>query len=240
MMLIPVRPVGGAPHVDAYEEFRETIKKLSAKFEKMISVYDMAHAPLVLGAYGRLQRAIMDHGSFDARTREAIALVVADNCADCRFPHTVGCRAAGWTLEQINALHAGTRIGHEEKITALLAVARRVAGNAGDVDENTWRHALRTGWTIDELAELLAHVFANILTNYLDHYARTEPDPMPVSVPTVTQEAWPQGTRPQGTRPQGTRPQGIRPQGIRTVRCGGMRGTVESWLRISGTSGRTA
>lgn len=219
MMLIPVRPVDDVPEVDAYEvdaheELRATIRKLSAKFGKMVSAYDMAHAPLVLGAYRRFRQAITDHGSFDTRTREAIALVVADDCADCQFPHIVGCRATGWTLEQISALHAGARIAHEEKITALLAVARQVAGNAGDVDENTWRHALRTGWTVDELAELLTHVFANILTNYLDHYAPAESVAGP-GAHTRTQEAC-------------------------EVRCGDRTGRVESWLRISGTSGRTA
>ena len=203
MILIPVRPVDDAPDVNTHEEFRGTIRQLSAKFGKMVSTYDMAHAPLVLGAYRRFQQAITDHGSFDARTREAIALVVADNCADCQFPHTVGCHATGWTLEQISALHAGAQIVLEEKITALLAVARQVAGNAGDVDEDTWRHALQTGWTIDELAELLTHVFANIFTNYLDHYARAEqPAAGAAGVHTVAQEACPRELAPRELAPR--------------------------------------
>ncbi|MGH3937501.1 MAG: carboxymuconolactone decarboxylase family protein [Pseudonocardiaceae bacterium] len=213
-------PVDEAPDIEAHEEFRDAIQKLSAKFREMVSVYDMAHAPLVLGAYGRFQRAITNHGSFDARTRVAIALVVANtlvvanNCADCLFPHTVGCHAAGWTPTQINTLHTGTRIVHEEKITALLAVARQVAGDPGDVDEDTWRHALQTGWTIDELAELLTHVFANILTNYLDHYPH-ESAALPTEIHPVIPD-------------------------VHIVRCGDVPGRVEAWLRISGTSGRTA
>lgn len=173
MLLKSVRSVG-----EAQEEVRDTMKKLSEKFGNMVSSYDMAHAPLVLGAYGRFQQAITDHGTFDVRTREAIALTVAavDNCADCVFPHIIGCRAAGWTPDQITALRGGEWIRYQEKLTALLAVARQIAENTGDVDEDTWSGALRAGWTIDELAELFTHVFANIFTNYLNHYTRADVD----------------------------------------------------------------
>lgn len=38
----------------------------------------IAHAPAVIGAYGGISKAIADHGSFDARTKEAIALAVGN------------------------------------------------------------------------------------------------------------------------------------------------------------------
>jgi hypothetical protein len=38
---------------------------------------EMANAPAVLAGYTGLQTAIAEHGSFDARTREAIALAVS-------------------------------------------------------------------------------------------------------------------------------------------------------------------
>jgi alkylhydroperoxidase family enzyme len=112
------------------------------------------------------------------RGREAIALAVgeADNCSDCQFTNTIACQAAGWTPDQIVALRAGAQIAGEEKITALLAVARQAAGNAGDVDKDTWYHALQSGWTTEELAELFTHVIANIFTSYFNHYACPEPD----------------------------------------------------------------
>src|SRR5262249_31731625 len=104
MRLISASPVGGTLDVDTQEEIRNTMQQLSANFEEMVSSYDMAHAPLVLGVHGRFQQAIADHGSFDLRTREAIALTVAvvHNCVDCQYPHTIGCRAAGWSPGQIN------------------------------------------------------------------------------------------------------------------------------------------
>ncbi len=38
----------------------------------------MAHAPVVLQSYVALRQVIADYGTFDARTREAIALVVVN------------------------------------------------------------------------------------------------------------------------------------------------------------------
>jgi len=38
----------------------------------------MAHAPVVLQSYVALQQVIADYGTFDAGTREAIALVVGN------------------------------------------------------------------------------------------------------------------------------------------------------------------
>lgn len=183
MQLMPARSVGHTPEADAYEDVRGTMQALSAKFGRMASSYDMAHAPLVLGAYRRFQQAVTDHGTFDTRTREAIALVVAavGDCADCQFPHTVGCRSAGWLPGQIVAMRSGERIAYDERTTALLAVARQIAGRSGDVDEDTWTQALDTGWTVDALAELFTHVFMNIFTNYLNHYAGSEADTTPAT-----------------------------------------------------------
>lgn len=184
MTLIPARSVGDATEVDTHDdEVRGTMRALAAKYRRMVGSYDMAHAPLVLGAYRRFQQAITDHGTFDMRTHEAIALTVAaaEGCADCQFPHTVGCRALGWSAEQIIAVRRGAPIADDEKTTALLAVARQFAGHAGAVREDIWEQARLAGWTVDELAELFTHVFVNIFTNYLSHYADTAADTIPAS-----------------------------------------------------------
>jgi hypothetical protein len=36
--------------------------------------------------------------------------------------------------------------------------------------------ARAAGWSDAELAELFAHVAANMFTNYFNHYVQTEPD----------------------------------------------------------------
>lgn len=194
MVLISMRPVAGTLGADAYNEFKETLGELSDKLGSLVGVYDMAHAPMVLGVYDRFQQAISAHGTFDARTRSAIALTVAavGDCADCRSAHTAVCRAAGWATEQIDALSTGAGIAGEEKITALLAVARQFAGDVNGLDKDTWRRALQAGWTIEELAELFTHVSTNIFANYLDHFTRDESDSsvnLPSRLPRITRQA---------------------------------------------------
>jgi alkylhydroperoxidase family enzyme len=45
----------------------------------------MAHAPAALESYAAIQQVLQDQGTFDVKTREAIALAVAnvDECSYC-------------------------------------------------------------------------------------------------------------------------------------------------------------
>lgn len=174
MARIPVHSVDDAP-----EAARGMLRQLQQRFGRVLNIHgEMAHAPVILGTYIAMGAAIAAHGSFDASTREAIALAVGavDNCAYCQSAHTIAGRAAGWSLEQTVALREGTPIAEQKKLQALLAVARQIAGAVGEVDDTTWRDALDAGWTDDELCELFAHVMANVFTNYFNHYANTELD----------------------------------------------------------------
>jgi alkylhydroperoxidase/carboxymuconolactone decarboxylase family protein YurZ len=63
---------------DAPEQSREALRGLERRMGRLLNIHaEMAHAPVVLAAYQSIQHAIMKHGSFDAKTREAIALAVA-------------------------------------------------------------------------------------------------------------------------------------------------------------------
>jgi hypothetical protein len=44
------------------------------------------------------------------------------------------------------------------------------------VPDAAWQAAQEAGWGDTELAELFAHVAANLFTNYFNHYVQTEPD----------------------------------------------------------------
>lgn len=136
----------------------------------------MAYSPVVLAAYAGVQQAIATEGSFDAPTREAIALAggTVDGCDYCQAAHTVGGKAAGLDPERMIAVRAGRSTG-DPKLDTLLAVARATA-NTGTVQDGTWKQAQDAGWSDTELAALFAHVAANLFTNYHNHYAGTELD----------------------------------------------------------------
>jgi len=136
MPRVPVHTIGEAP-----EQSREALRGLERRMGRLLNIHaEMAHAPVVLAAYEGIQQAIAAPGSFDAKTREAIALAVAavDECAYCQSAHTAGGRAAGWLLEETVAIRDDTAdLG--PKLGSLLAVAREIAGNTGYVADATWR-----------------------------------------------------------------------------------------------------
>jgi AhpD family alkylhydroperoxidase len=173
MPRIPVHTVHSAP-----EQSRDPLKALEAKFGKVLNIHgEMAHAPVVLQSYAALQQVIADYGTFDARTREAIALTVGnvDGCAYCQSAHTMAGKAAGLSEEQTVGIRLD-RVDFDPTLAALLAVAREAAGNVGHVDDSTWQAALDAGWTDTELTELSVHVTLNLFTNYFNHLVHTDLD----------------------------------------------------------------
>jgi len=173
MPRIPVHTPHSAP-----EHSRDELKALEAKFGKVLNIHgEMAHSPAVLQSYVAIQRVIADCGSFDARTREAIALAVAnvDECSYCQAAHTGGGKAAGLTDDEMVAVRRGT-VDFDAKLAALLVLAREYTKNVGSVEDATWQSALDAGWTDEQLTELSVHVTLNLFTNYFNHFVQTELD----------------------------------------------------------------
>ncbi len=173
MPRIPVHTTQSAP-----EHSRDELKALEAKFGKVINIHGgMAHSPVVLQSYVAIQRVIVDYGSFDARTREAIALAVgnADECSYCQAAHTGGGKAAGLTSDEMIAIRRGDA-EFDAKLDALLNLARQYTTNTGTVEDAAWQAALDAGWSDEQLTELPAHVTLNLLTNYFNHFVKTDLD----------------------------------------------------------------
>ena len=179
MPRIPVHTSDSAP-----ENSRNELKALEAKFGKVLNIHgEMAHSPVVLQSYVAIQQVIADHGSFDARTREAIALAVgnADKCSYCQAAHTGGGKAAGLTDDEMVAVRRGA-VDFDTKLQALLELAREYTKNVGSVDDATWQTALDAGWTDEQLTELSVHVTLNLFTNYFNHFVQTDLD-LPAAPP---------------------------------------------------------
>ncbi|UGY94762.1 carboxymuconolactone decarboxylase family protein [Streptomyces gobiensis] len=171
MPRIPVHTIDSAP-----EASQETLRVLEKQFGKVLNIHgEMAHSPVTLAVNAAMNAAIAEHGTFDARTREAIALAVGavDDCAYCQAAHTLAAQGAGLTEAQTVAIRRGA-VDFDPKLDALLAVVREIAGEVGEVSDATWDAALGAGWTDAELTEAFAHVAANLYTNYFNHLARTD------------------------------------------------------------------
>jgi AhpD family alkylhydroperoxidase len=173
MPRIPVHTVDSAP-----EDSRDPLKALEAKFGKVLNIHgEMAHSPVVLQSYAALQNVIGDFGTFEARTREAIALTVGnvDRCGYCQSAHTVAGKAAGLSEHETVAIRED-RVDFDPKLAALLTVAREATANVGHVDGATWQQALDQRWTDTDLTELSVHIALNLFTNYFNHLVETDLD----------------------------------------------------------------
>ena len=173
MPRIPVHTVENAP-----ENSRDVLKALEGKIGKVLNIHgEMAHSPVVIQAYAAIQEVITDFGTFDASTREAIALAVGnvDDCSYCQSAHTASARAAGLSEDQTVAIRAD-RVDFDAKLAALLRVTREAAGNVGNVGDAAWQGALDAGWSDTELTEVSVHLTLNLFTNYFNHLVHTELD----------------------------------------------------------------
>jgi AhpD family alkylhydroperoxidase len=173
MPRIPVHTLDSAPLAS-----REALRRLQQRHGRLLNIHaEMAHAPVVLETYVAMTAAIARHGSFDPRTRQAVALAVAavDDCTYCQAVHTVAAKAAGLSEAQTVAIRRGD-FDDDAKLATLLRVARQIAGAVGNVSDATWEEAVTAGWSDTQLTELFAHVAANLYTNYFNHLARTELD----------------------------------------------------------------
>lgn len=116
------------------------------------------------------------HGKLNARTREAIALAVAqaNGCDYCLSAHTVLGKGAGLSPEDIDRARDAT--SNDAKTTAILRFARAVVAERGNVSAAELAAFRQAGGTDGEVIEVIANVVLNVFTNYVNLVADTEID----------------------------------------------------------------
>lgn len=134
-----------------------------------------ANQPAVLAAMLGLNETLAG-GSFDARTREAIALAVAganacDYCASAHAAISAGLKVAP---ETVDAHLVGQ--SNDPRTAAILRLATAVVATKGKVADSDLTAAQDAGLTEADVVETVAQVVANIFTNYLNHVAGTDID----------------------------------------------------------------
>ncbi|MCB1693823.1 MAG: peroxidase-related enzyme [Pseudomonadales bacterium] len=128
----------------------------------------IANSPKTLEGYLALNGAL-SRGSLDARTRERIALAVAEvnGCNYCLAAHTyLGTNLAKLSAEEIEANRRGTSTDQMAAVAVRFAVnLTRNRGKVADGDVMALRDA---GYSDAEIVEIIGHVAVNTLTNYIN------------------------------------------------------------------------
>ncbi len=144
----------------------------------------MANAPAVLDAY-LANATALGKGAFDAKTREAIALTIADTsgCDYCAAAHGFISKNLKVDADEIERRLQGTSA--EPRLRAILTLARRVVDTRGKVSDDDLQTARDAGLDDGAIAETVANVAANLFTNYLNNVAHTDIDFPPLRVSTA-------------------------------------------------------
>lgn len=135
----------------------------------------LANSPAALGAFLGLH-GIAGAGALDAKTRERIALSVAEQnaCQYCVSAHTAIGRKAGLDNEEILANRHGR--SSDAKAEAALVFSRALVSNLGQVTPAEFDAVRAAGHSDAEIIEIITHVAMNIFTNLLGKATQVEID----------------------------------------------------------------
>ncbi len=135
----------------------------------------LGNAPAALQGYLDFSSALAG-GSLNAKVREQIALTVAESnlCGYCLSAHTfIGGKAGLTEQDMAQARQAGAA---NDKTDAILKLARAIVVRRGELSDAELAQARQAGLGDGEIVETVASVALNILTNYVNHVARTVVD----------------------------------------------------------------
>ena len=136
----------------------------------------LAVSPAGLEGYLGLSGAL-GKGLLDARTRERIALAVAEfnGCGYCTSAHAfIGRNMAGLSDAEIAANRNGSST--DERAAAAVRFAIKVVEARGHVSDAEVAAVRVAGYSDAELIEIVLHVALNTLTNYVNEVAETTID----------------------------------------------------------------
>lgn len=135
----------------------------------------MANQPAALDMFLGIGEAL-SKGNLDTKTREAIALTVANanRCDYCASAHSAVSQSLKVEQSEIDLRLKGQ--SSDPKLTALLTFANAMVDKKGLVSDADLTAVRDAGYNDGDIAEITANVAANIFTNYINHVAQTEID----------------------------------------------------------------
>jgi uncharacterized peroxidase-related enzyme len=166
----------------AAQPLLEAVKKQLGSVPNLFRL--VASSPAALEGYLGLNGALAK-GTLDARTRERIALTVAElnGCDYCLSAHTyLGKHVAKLDDTELAANRDGASA--DVRASAALRFAGKVVRERGHVSDADVRAVKDAGYTDAEVLEIVLHVALNTLTNYVNEVAKTE-----IDFPVVTHRA---------------------------------------------------
>jgi uncharacterized peroxidase-related enzyme len=141
----------------------------------------MANSPAVVEGYVQLSGALAN-GRLSGKVREQLALAISEvnGCEYCVAAHAAIGKMFGLTEIQIRDARHGDSV--DANTEALLRFARKVNETRGKVNDDDLAEVRAAGFDDGILAEVVAEVALNVLTNYFNNVAETTLD-FPAAAP---------------------------------------------------------
>lgn len=161
----------------------ELLNAVQAKLGKTPNMMRaMANAPAVLDAYLAFSGAL-SRGTLGVKLGEQLALAIGETneCEYCVAAHSAIGGMVGLKDAEINAARGVEST--DPRTDAALKFAETVVRQRGEVSDADVQRLRAAGFDDGRIAEIVAHVALNVLTNYFNKVARTPVDfPIPQAV----------------------------------------------------------
>jgi uncharacterized peroxidase-related enzyme len=155
---------------------RRLFGEIRAKFALVPNLFRvLANAPAALEGLMGLSAALA-RGALDEKTREQLALAIAESnlCAYCLSSHKATAAKIGLTRVEIDdAIRASAA---DARTDAILKLARSIVVQRGELTDADLARARAGGLSDGEIVETVANVALNIFENYMSHVARVPID----------------------------------------------------------------
>jgi uncharacterized peroxidase-related enzyme len=155
---------------------RRLFAEIRTKFALVPNLFRvLATAPAALEGLMGLSAALA-RGALDEKTRERLALAIAESnlCAYCLNAHTTIAGKIGLSRVEIDdAIRASAA---DARTDAILKLARSIVVQRGELSDADLARARAGGLSDGEIVETVANVALNIFENYMSHVARVPID----------------------------------------------------------------
>ena len=154
----------------AAQPMLEAVKKKLGMVPNLFKTF--AHSPAVL-QYNLSGSEALAGGSLSPALREQIALVSAgaNGCDYCASAHTLMGKGAGVSPAELRLNLQGR--ASDARTQAALSFANAIVQERGRVSDAQLQAVRDAGYSESDIVEIVAHVAANIFTNYFNNLAGT-------------------------------------------------------------------
>lgn len=135
----------------------------------------LAHSPAALEGYLEFRGALIK-GVLSPQLRERIALLTAaiNECGYCVAAHCFRGAKIGLSESEL----AATQSSHSDdpKVHTALQFVAALMEHRGMISDDDFVNVKSSGWSDEEIGEIVAHVALNVFSNYFNHVAQPELD----------------------------------------------------------------